>query len=204
MGTVTAPDATAVGHSQLGEGVERIDVGSRPFQSSSLAGSRADYQSFSGRPPQNEDDVLAVCSVLRQVLRDEGEHWGPFELQLERADDVDAFAHDDADRILNVQVRRVDTGAWQVLGSSGEAEQHLNARQLADAVVDAIRSKTHQYPTAQRADLLLALDARRAPAFVQRQVRELLRNEHRDEIATSGFRAVWLIGPTAALTNKLS
>ena len=197
------PDARAVGHSHLPDGSERIDVGSRLYQSSGHTGPGTSHQTFDGRPPRNEEDVLDVCGVLRAALNASGETWGAFTEQNGLVNDVDAVAVNDAGQRLQVQVVRVEQAAWRDLGRTGHADGATSADELASAVLRAVEKKLI-YPSVQRQELLLALDAVRAPSYVLTQVVDHVMINHCRQIADYGFMAVWLVGPTAALTYQLA
>jgi hypothetical protein len=198
----SVPPARAVSHSHHHDGSESIVVGSEEFRSSSIAGREVHRQDFHGRPAQNEEDVLQVCRSLRAALRREGEVWGRFSVPPAPADDVDAVAEDEAGAVLRVQVTRVERAAWGALAHSGQTTLERNAEELVTNIRAAVESKL-RYSPPQRRELLLALDAIRSPAYVHDTVVTALLATHGAWAAGLGYRAIWLVGPTADLTRRL-
>jgi hypothetical protein len=199
---VSVPPARAVAHSYHPDGSESIVVGSEGFLSSSVAGGEDHRQDFHGRPAWNEEDVLQVCRSLRAALRREGEVWGRFSLPPGPANDVDAVAEDESGTVLRVQVTRVERAAWATLAQSGQATLQRNAEELVTNIRAAVESKL-RYPPPQRRELLLALDAIRSPAYVHDAVLAAFLAAHGPWVAGLGYRAIWLVGPTADLTRRL-
>jgi hypothetical protein len=197
----TAPPVTAVGHSHLADGTEVIEVGSEGYRSASRSGPAT--QRFEGSPPQGEEDVLQVCKTLRAALRHRGEEWSAFQTQPPPVDDVDAFASDDLANLLEVQVTRVERQAWSDLAQRGASHAARSETELAQDIATAIEGKSKRYSASQRARLVLALDARRSPGHVHRSVVDRFLEAHADIATTSGYRAIWLVGPTSDLTYQL-
>ena len=198
----SVPPVRAVTHSHHHDGSESIVVGSEEFRSSSVAGGEDHRQDFHGRPAQNEEDVLQVCRSLHAALRREGEVWGRFSVPPAPADDVDAVAEDDAGALLRVQVTRVERAAWGPLAQSGQTTLQRNVEELVTNIRAAVESKL-RYPPPQRRELLLALDAIRSPAYVHDAVVAAFLATHGAWTAGLGYRAIWLVGPTADLTRRL-
>jgi hypothetical protein len=206
----SVPSPRVVTHSHHDDGSESIVVGSKQFRSSSTTGGQDQRQDFQGRPAQGEEDVLQVCRSLGAALRREGEAWGQFSVPSTRTDDVDAIARNDAGEVLQVQVTQVEQIAWATLGPHGQATLQRSVEVLAAAIRKAVDSKGDPssrrrkgIPPAQRPGLLLALDAIRSPGFVHEPVVAAFLATHREWAAGLGFRAIWLVGPTAALTRRL-
>lgn len=201
----TVPPPAVTGHSHFPDGSERVETGSDGFRSVAHAGPEGGHQIFAGRPPQNEDDVLRVCETLRNALLGRGERWGPFYLRDRSDDDVDATACDDSGHRLDVQVTRVERAAWRELGRAGQADVGLSAQEMAAAIVEAAESKgKSKYPDQQRRERVLALDAVRSPGHVLGGVVEAVAvDDYTKRVRALGFRAVWLVGPTTALTYRL-
>ncbi|MFI7588804.1 hypothetical protein ACIB24_17185 [Spongisporangium articulatum] len=169
-------------------------MGWRSTANSAESGER---QTFAGRPPRHEDDVLEVCALLRAALVGLGLSLGPFVVDGGRVDDVDATADTaDGDTIQLQVVRAAQEQVWRQLGREGQASSMTTDAELALAVVDAVKHKHGKYPMEQRARLVLAVDAIRAPGFALDGVVQRLRADYRVELAEAGFRAVWLIGPS--------
>jgi hypothetical protein len=166
------------------------------WRSSASSGAGSNRQEFTGQPPENEQDVLDVCELLRSALERRGQSWQPFTLSTDARDDIDATAIGEDGRRLDVQVVRVEQKAWRPLGREGRAQAGHGDQDLALGVVEAVTSKSRRYPAEQRRRLVLALDAIRAPGFTLGSVVTLLHTEHRQVLESAGFRAVWLVGPS--------
>jgi hypothetical protein len=202
-GKGSVPPARVVTHSHLDDGSESIQVGSEEFRSSSNMGSDIHQQQFEGDPAQGEDEVLQVCRSLRGALRSRGETWGRFERKPGPTDDVDAISRDTAGNTLRVQVTRVERRAWKTLAQQDKAEAARRPEDLADDIRVAIEDKSRKHNDAQRADLLLALDALRSPAHTHQKVVDYFIANHRVWAASLRYREIWLVGPTDALSYPL-
>ncbi len=205
-GTATASGSAlnprAVAHEDHGDS-ESIRVGSVEFRSASHSGSDGDEQRFERPPSENETDVLQVCGTLREALGQRGDHWGRFELQT-RVDDVDAFARAGNGK-LEVQVTRVERDAWRALADRGVHDAERTPDELADEIRASIEHKSsRQQPAAQRAALVLVLDANRSPGHVGSSAVISFLERYGEWATQLGYRAIWLVGPTAALSHKLT
>jgi hypothetical protein len=199
----TAPQPTVVAHSHPGEVGEQIDVGAPTYRSSSAADPEGGRQVFDGEPPLHEQDVQQVCDTLREALAQAGDHWDRFRVQPETSD-VDAAAEDDHGGRLQVQVTRVEHGAWEEVARTGRAESVETDERRAAAIWDAITKKSTRIPPRQRAQLVLVLDAIRTPGYLRSTVIEVFQAQYGDLATNLGYIAIWLVGPTATLTHQLS
>lgn len=203
MGSGIALQPTVVTHSHPGDVGEQIDVGAPTYRSSSAADPGGGRQVFDGEPPLHEQDVQQVCDILREALDQAGNHWGGFRVQPE-VSDVDAMAEDGYGGRLQVQVTRVEHGAWREVARTGRAESVETDERRAAAVWDAITKKSTRIPPRQRAQPVLVLDALRTPGYLRSAVIEVFRAHYGEQAAHLGYIAIWLVGPTAALTYQLS
>jgi hypothetical protein len=200
---VSVPSVRVVTHSHFDDGSELIVVGSEGFRSSSGAGGEDRRQGFQGRPARGEEDVLQVCRSLRAALALHGESWGRFSRASSSHDDVDAVARNDAGAELRVQVTQVERVAWGTLAQAGQATSQRSAEDLVADIWAAVQSKAKRHSPVQRSKLLLALDAIRSPGHVHEPVPTRFLSDHGPSAARLGYRAIWLVGPTAALTRRL-
>jgi hypothetical protein len=198
-----APQPTVVTHSHPGDVGEQIDIGAPTYRSSSAADPGGGRQVFHGEAPQHEQDVQQVCNTLREKLAQVGEHWGPFREQPETSD-VDAVAEDGHGRHLQVQVTRAEQDAWEEVARVGGADLVETDERRAAAIWDAITKKSARLAPSQRAQLVLVLDAIRTPGYLRATVIEVFRAHYGDQAANLGYIAIWLVGPTAALTHQLA
>jgi hypothetical protein len=203
MGSATVLQPTVVSHSYPGDVGEQIDVGGPRYRSSSTADHGGGRQVFDGEPPLHEQDVQQVCDTLREALAQVGEYWDRFRVQPETSD-VDAVAEDGDGGHLQVQVTRVEQSAWEEVARTGRAESVETDERRAAAIWDAITKKSTRIPPRQRAQLALVLDAIRTPGYLRSAVIEVFRAHYGDQAANLGYIAIWLVGPTAALTYQLS
>lgn len=195
----TAHNPTVVGESNYVDGSRAIQIGSVGYVSTGTSSPEGDRQEYSGRPAQNEEDVLEICHALREALgRSE---IGEFKLPTGQEAGIDAVATRADDSVMRVQVTRVERGVWQDLARHGEATTQHDPIALADNIWAAIESKLH---TAQRGDIVLALDARRAPGYLFDAVIDDFRDRHGESASLLGFEAVWLVGPAAIMTYRLA
>jgi hypothetical protein len=204
------PQARVITESHHPDGTASTVVRAGDFVASSVTGGGQQRQDFQGRPSQGEQDVLQVCRSLRFALEREGEVWGRFGQPRGRPDDVDAVARNAAGDRLQVQVTRIERAAWEVLGRHGQATLQRGPEELAAAIRAALESKGDPspqrrggIPARQRSEILLALDAISSPAYADEAVVAAFLAGHREWAAGLGFRAVWLVGPTVALTRRL-
>jgi hypothetical protein len=126
-------------------------------------------------------------------------------------DDVDAIATNDAGEVLQVQVTQVERAAWKLLALDRPASLQRTLDELVAAIRAAVDAKGDPsprrrkgIPRAQRKRLLLALDAIRSPGYVHQPVVAAFLDQHREWAAGLGFRAIWLVGPTAELTRRVA
>jgi hypothetical protein len=205
MGYGAAPQPTITAHSHPGDVGEEITVGAPRYRSSSAADPGGGRQVFDGEPPRNEQDVQQVCGTLREALAQVGEHWGPFIVEPETGNsDVDAVAEDGHGGRLQVQVTRAEQDIWGEVARTGGAETVETDERRAAATWSAITKKSRNLALAQRAQLVLVVDANRTPGYLRRTVIEVFRAHYGDQAADLGYKVIWLVGPTADLTCQLA
>jgi hypothetical protein len=207
---VEVPTPRVITESHHPDGSASTVVRAGDFVASSLTGGGQQRQDFQGRSSQGEEDVLQVCRSLRFALKREGEVWGTFGVPRGRPDNVDAVARNAAGDRLQVQVTRIERAAWEMLGRYRQATLERGPDELAAAIRVAVESKGDPspqrrggIPAGQRPGILLALDAISSPAYADEAVVAAFLAGHREWAARLGFRAVWLVGPTVALTRQL-
>jgi len=198
-----APPGTVVGHSYPGEAREQIDVSGPTYRSSSIGDPGGGRQVFNGKSPLNEEDVQQVCAILRDALDVIGHHWNHFRVPPDTSD-VDAIAEGSHGNRLQVQVTRVERTAWKEVARTGKAESVETDEQRATAIWDAITNKSIRIPPRQRIQLMLVLDAIRTPGYLRSSVVEEFQARYGEQAGKLGYIAVWLVGPTPALTRQLA
>jgi hypothetical protein len=100
-------------------------------------------------------------------------------------------------------VTQVERAVWSRLARDRHATLRRSVPELALDIRTAVESKSKKYSSAQRSKLLLALDAIRAPGYVHDAVVAAFISDHGKWAAHLGYRAIWLVGPTADLTRQL-
>ena len=70
-------------------------------------------------------------------------------------------------------------------------------------MIDAILKKAGKYPTAQKRQLTLVLDAARTPSHTSQLVLDAFRARHLAECQQAGFAQVWAVGPQDSLATRL-
>jgi hypothetical protein len=160
---------------------------------------------ISGDPPRGEDDTLVAANILVAALNAEGANWGAVTLSSDPADCEASSATDPPKRLLIQVVRATtDNEYWRRLARDGSATRAQSAELFATQLNDAIIHKATRYSVAARARLLLALDANRLPEFALTSVRQIAGHRTRDARLAAGFADVWVVGPTAELSYRLS
>ena len=158
--------------------------------------------SIEGPSPHGESDTLKVCATLIGRLNLDGDQWGA-PLKPEGPEEgIDCVTSDGAQRLPIQVTRAVDKRLWSALGSSGSATEQLTVGNAADDLRKAIRRK-ESIPSRRRAGMVLALNAVDTPGHALSVVVKIFRQRYGTEIRALGFRAVWVVGPTAALTMRL-
>ena len=101
----------------------------------------------------------------------------------------------------DVQITRSihDKRIWQDVNLSGTATFAQSAHDATGQLRAAIDKKKEM----GRQELILVLDATETPGQVMTQVVENFRRAHSTWTRSLGFKAVWLVGPTAELTFQL-
>jgi hypothetical protein len=100
-------------------------------------------------------------------------------------------------------VSQVERAVWNRLARDRQATLRRSVPELAVDIRTALESKSKKDSSAQRSKLLLALDAIRAPGYVHDAVVAAFVSDHGEWAAHLGYRAIWLVGPTADLTRQL-
>ena len=203
---VSIPTPRLIFGSNRPDGSRETTVRGRDFESLEVvAPSSEATQRYEGERTEGESDVLQVCRNLRGALRRNGvDVLGGFK-KPDEDQGVDCEGTSaDGDRI-EVQVTGViPSETMKALGTEGRASSQKDKYQLATEVCHAVRSKVESRKPADPSQIILALDAIRSPGHAKRRIVEVLEGESYNIIRSSGFAAVWLVGPTPASTFLLS
>ncbi len=181
----------------------------RRASSADLAPNGSVISRVQGPPTEGEEDSLRTAQVLREALNAEGGDWlapdlGPVGTSV---DCVLKGIANPAQR-LEVQIVRavIDSHFYRVLRKQELYEETgANPDALAHRLREAIASKSNDRRLAAgvRKNLVLALDATRVSALSLPQVPASFRANYREWARQQGFKAVWLVGPTATMTFRL-
>lgn len=159
---------------------------------------------LSGAPPTGEADTLNVGRVLIDALNSRGSSWG---VAILGRDEIDCSAKCLVDpcKELRIQVIRADPTPelWKQLAINGTVRHTRKPEELAYVLSESIRRKSLKYPASVKATVTLALDATRIPAMALTVVRALAITLTQRDCVASGFRSVWVVGPTRELTYCL-
>jgi hypothetical protein len=163
---------------------------------------------LSGTSPQCEEDTLSVCRVLVCTLNRIREEWDEPVNGERNCDCVAASLVDATAQPLCIQVVKavVEPEIWRTLASTGIiAKSKVAVETLTDLIVDALKKKLDpkKIPPKLRAEIVLALDANRLPGLAFDSVVNTFRERHRAILEGTGFRSIWIVGPTESLTKRL-
>ena len=205
--TVEVPSPRVTAESNFADGSKDTVVGSADVRSTTSRSSSGEpSHEFTGQPVRGESDVLQVCESLRGALKRRGiTVVGKFRTPTGREGGIDAEGDAADGSVILVQVIGViDQRTMAKLGREGRASSKRDFVELADEVCAAIEKKIGAYPRTQRSEVTLALDAIRSPGHAASEVVDaLIGGPCTDIIRSSGFQAIWLVGPTVDLTHLL-
>jgi hypothetical protein len=155
-----------------------------------------------GPGPTNEDGALQICARLVRTLNKTGGDWSA---PVDGRQDIDGYSTNPADNKLQMQVVRAsnNNGLWQAVNEAGSATVDYVAGTAAREMIEAILKKSRKYPTEQKRELSLVLDAARTPSHTFQQVLDAFRAQHLEECQKAGFAQVWAVGPQDSLVERL-
>ena len=152
--------------------------------------------SMNGRAPQNEEDSIKVGQTLVERMNREGSNWGSVRKTDKPWVDCEASKAGDEKKILEIQVTRVmPESKFKELGSSKHVNGEPGTDELGDDLYRVIKAK----PATK--EIILALDAVRTPRYAFSAVVDSFRRRY--EAESSGFKEIWVVGPSANLTVRL-
>jgi hypothetical protein len=159
-----------------------------------------------GGSPKGEADRLRVSRTLIQKMNQLGESWNdPIEWP-EQHSHIDCFATkaNDENETLYIQVvRPIDEPWWRELAKAKTNTASGTPEEWAGIILQVAEKKRDRNSPEQRARLILAIDANRLAALTFASVAKSIREKHGDAFASMGFRAIWLVGPSASMTHRL-
>ena len=159
---------------------------------------------LSGYSPQGEEDSFNASRILTEAMNRMGASWSEPTAGVELADYV-AIDLRQPSLTLEIQVVRAieDPIFWKSLNKTGEVQRVKPPIDLVPMVRAAVAKKVIRYGPAERARLVLALDANRLPDLTLDDVVNHIRTELKDWLASLGFLEIWLVGPMWDLTYRL-
>lgn len=156
-------------------------------------------EALAGRPPGRENEIVVANRLVERLNRDGGQ-WGPAVAPPPPEGGVDCVSRG-PEGLLEIQVTTPETEIWKDLRQTGHVSRaSSDAAGLVIAMRESVRRKGH---VDGMADMILALDATRAPAYALRSVVAEFRAKHADEASAVGYREVWVVGPTVDLVHRL-
>ena len=161
-----------------------------------------------GTSPQGEEDTLDSCRVLVRAMNRMGETWND---PIVGGNDIDCLATNATNvavEPLRIQVVRaiVDPEMWRALASFGTlTKSDVGIEEVTDLMAEALQKKLdpRKIPLKHRSGLVLALDATRLPALAFDSVVKTFQVRHVAALTGTGFRSIWIVGPTEPLTKRL-
>lgn len=161
-----------------------------------------------GKSRQGEEGIPDVCRILIRRLNADGAQWSEpkdlsgFDARMEMGYDCQSR---DGGRLLKIQVTRTEERAsvWQTLAKTGEVGAILSVQDAANAIRDATDRKASKTPLAERASLVLALDATETASHTFAPVVRDFVVRHGSWAASLGYQAIWIVGPNVTLTSRV-
>lgn len=155
-----------------------------------------------GNAPKRDDAELRAAQYLVNRLNQLGDDWNSPHLaradaRTERGVDCIARGNSIRKQLLQIQVTTTEREVWR----QREYVHERNAEKL--AIVEAIRAAIQDKATRADRRITLALDATDSPRAAFRSVVDAFRTKYGMWAAGVGFQEIWLVGPVAALVNRL-
>ncbi len=206
IGSNIPPHGTLIAHKNGADGSQAVRVTDSQSRSSAIdLDTNGTLTSFvQGTSPRNEEGIIEACSILAQHLNMRGGHWGAPEIPTGVEGGVDCILRDQQEE-LHIQVTRVvpSRDFWRQLGQSGTVTEVATVQNASDDLLSRAQDKARRMPRHQLADIDLVIDARDTSGHSLRPVVIDFRQRHASVLNTLGFKAVWVVGPTTDLTERL-
>jgi len=209
---ITASEQIPVGESTQAMGAHRGEVVGIRISDSEGKSIASDVRNdgsltldLHAKPRKNE---MGLCRILVECLNSLGANWTDLRdvsrITTGSERDIDCQAAD-GDRLLRMQVTKAEgeTSLWNALDHDGQIQARYSGAEIEDALREAVRKKAARTSAAQRAAMILVLDA---TEFVSHSFPPGVRSfrEHYGTWAASlGYQAIWLVGPNPTLTSRL-
>jgi hypothetical protein len=156
-----------------------------------------------GRSRQNEEGVLDVCRILAQRLRRDDGTVGEPRRVAGREIGIDCEIPT-GEGLLQVQVTRPATPEfWQQLNRNATAQRLISSSNTIEDLPALVEAKARRTSAADRARVVLALDATETAVHAMPSVAQAARGLRGVEIAARGFKAVWIVGPSEDLVFRI-
>jgi hypothetical protein len=181
----------------------RIADSTRTSLAADFSDASALLYEIDGRSRRGEEGGDQVCQILVQRLNEAGAAWST-PTRPTRDEGVDYISTDGA-RVMLIQVTRAERGGlvWATLASQRKAEGSMSLQDALDNLKQAIGSKAEKATAAQRAELVLVLDAMDTAAYALDDVAATFRRTMGEWTRALGYQAIWVVGPTPRLTHRL-
>lgn len=201
-----------VAHKRGADGTEALRT-VNGLQSASADYSPGSPPSFTlaGQNQHEEQGVLGACSILLERLAREGEVYSALRT-FEGVPGVDCVA-DGLTGSINMQVTRAVRGDFRAELATAPDRRvsriYADDEEAADIIRDAIQDKAEKLrklkPPVDLSSIVLVLDSRETLGHVlHKGVTASFLQRHGEWARGIGFRAIWLVGPTADLVVRLA
>jgi hypothetical protein len=156
---------------------------------------------------QNEQGNDEVCRILSERLNKGGRDGSPWQTILDPKDlgkpeeGIDRILVGSRDARLNIQITRAghDPSFWRLINRFTPTTREVNVDEYVAELKQAIEKKSN---LSSRSEIVLALDAiETGHAFLSVTTR--FTERHGPWARQVDFKAIWIVGPTAELTQRL-
>jgi hypothetical protein len=155
-----------------------------------------------GPSPTNEAGSWETCERFVRALNGRGASWSR---PTRGEKDVDCHSEtcDGAKLLMQVIRASSDEQFWKEMNTAGSVTVHSSATGMADEMIAGVSKKSAKYPSDQRRNMILLLDAARTPSHTFQRVLDVFRTQHGDTCRAAGFAEVWVVGPSDILVERL-
>lgn len=179
--------------------VDRIGV-DRRVASADVSAHGVVIDRIVGTAPNRDHAELRAAEHLVDRLNQLGADWQSPELVRAEARNergVDFISRTTSGQDLLIQVTTTEREVWR-------QRKNVHERSVtSQIVVQAIRAAIQAKATRSDDKIVLALDATDSPRAAFRAVVSAFRTQYGAWAASIGFQEIWLVGPVAALVNRL-
>jgi len=155
--------------------------------------------------PQGEESTLEVCEIIVQKKNKLGDDWTKLTQSTGVADFI-SRSKSNMRRELRMQVVRanVDNIYWRELNVKKSLPEKIHSiEELCEIMKKAIDLKLERIPEVSREGITLVLDATVLPQLCMSDGVEYFKTKYGDNLKSTGFEEIWLVGPHIKMTFKI-